>query len=81
MARFLDRLILFITSWWSNMPDPRCSCCGHKEAKGSTPTVVPVGFCHITPTHVDGDDADSSPHYMEPPRDGQWHNSLISHCK
>jgi hypothetical protein len=50
------------------MPDPRCSCCGHKEAKGSTPTVVPVGFCHITPTHVDGDDADSSPHYMEPPR-------------
>jgi len=52
------------------MPDPQCSCCEHKEATGSTPTIVPVGFCHITPANIDDDDDDaaSSPHYMEPPR-------------
>jgi len=51
------------------MPDPQCSCCEHKQATGSTPTVVPVGFCHITPTNIDDDDdAASSPHYNEPPR-------------
>jgi hypothetical protein len=68
MARFLDRLILFVTSWWSSMPDTQCSCCEHKEATSSTPNVVLVGFCHVTPTNIDDGVVASSPHHMEPPR-------------
>jgi hypothetical protein len=40
----------------------------HKEAIGSTPTAVPIGFCHVTSADIDDGDAATSPHHMEPLR-------------
>jgi hypothetical protein len=51
MARFLDRVILFVVSWWSNNQDPQQNenneARGEARRRGSTSTVVPAGSCHI----------------------------------
>nr|TKV91044.1 hypothetical protein SEVIR_9G069200v2 [Setaria viridis] len=74
MARFLDRVILFVVSWWSNNQDPQQiennEACGEAR-RGSTSTVVPVGSCHIMSHNIDAAAAASShrtePHIEEQP--------------
>jgi hypothetical protein len=68
MARFLDRVILFVVSWWSNNQDPQQNenneARGEARRRGSTSTVVPAGSCHIMSANID---AASYSHHMESP--------------
>jgi len=71
MAMFINRLIFFVVSWWSGIPDLQTNenneACCEAWLPGAAPTIVLVGSWHIMYVNHDDDDLDSPPHRLKLP--------------
>ncbi|KAL6644290.1 hypothetical protein ACP70R_015898 [Stipagrostis hirtigluma subsp. patula] len=70
MARFLDRIILFVISLWSDIPDLQSNrnvdtYCKPRYASAS-PSGILAGSCHLTQSGNHDDDDATSPSQQEP---------------
>jgi hypothetical protein len=71
MAMFINRLIFFVVSWWSDIPDLQSNenneACSEACPPGAA-TIVLVGSWHIMyVNHNDDAAVDSPPHRLELP--------------